>query len=85
MALGAQTMDILRLVVRQGMKLALIGVVAGLAGACAVTRVLQSLLFEVKPFDPLIFLLVTLTLTAIALLAAGYLRVAPRKSIRWKH
>jgi len=69
MALGARRHDVLGLVVRRGMKLALIGVGAGLAGALAASRVLQSLLFEVQPFDPLVFLLVTLTLTAVALLA----------------
>src|ERR1043165_9085214 len=69
MALGARRHDVLGLVVRRGMKLALIGVGAGLAGALAASRVLQSLLFEVQPFDPLGFLLVTLTLTAVALLA----------------
>ena len=69
MALGARRQDVLGLVVTQGMKLALLGVGAGLAGALAVTRVLQNLLFEVKPFDPLIFMLVTLTLTAVAFLA----------------
>jgi putative ABC transport system permease protein len=69
MALGARRQDVLGLVVRQGMKLALIGVGVGLTGALAITRVLQSLLFEVKPFDPLIFLLVTLSLAAVALFA----------------
>jgi hypothetical protein len=59
----------LGLVVRQGMTLALIGVGAGLAGALAITRALQTLLFEVNPFDPLVFLLVTATLTIVALLA----------------
>jgi putative ABC transport system permease protein len=69
MALGARSQDVLRLVVRQGMKLALMGVGLGLAGALAVMRVLQSLLFEVKPFDPFIFLLVTVGLIAVTLVA----------------
>ena len=89
MALGARRYDVLGLVVRQGMKLALIGVGAGLAGACAVTRVLQSLLFEVKPFNPLIFLLVSLTLTAVALLACWLparraTKVDPMEALRYE-
>jgi putative ABC transport system permease protein len=89
MALGARGHDVLGLVVRQGMKLTLIGIAAGLAGALAVTRVLQSLLFEVKPFDPLIFLWVTLTLTAVALLACWLparraAKVDPMEALRYE-
>jgi predicted permease len=69
MALGAGRGDVLGLVVGQGMKLALIGIGAGLAGAMALTRVLRNLLFEIKPFEPLTFLAVTVTFTAVALLA----------------
>jgi putative ABC transport system permease protein len=66
-ALGAQAGDVVRLVVGQGMKLALLGVAAGAVGAFAASRVLSSLLFEVSPTDiwtfaaaPLLLLLVTL-------------------------
>ena len=69
MALGARTADVLRLVVRNGMSLALIGVIAGLAGAYGVTRLLASLLFGVSPTDLLTFCSVTLGLLLVALLA----------------
>jgi ABC-type antimicrobial peptide transport system permease subunit len=89
MALGARRQDVLGLVVTQGMKLALIGVGAGLAGALAVTRVLQRLLFEVKPFDPLIFLLVSLTLIVVALTACWLparraAKVDPMEALRYE-
>jgi ABC-type antimicrobial peptide transport system permease subunit len=69
MALGAQKSDVLRLVVRQGMILAVIGVVAGLIGAFGLTRVMGSLLFSVRPDDPLTFLAISLLLIAVAFLA----------------
>src|SRR5579863_429651 len=70
MALGAQKGDVLRMVVGQGLKLALIGVAIGIAGALALTRFLSSLLYGVKPIDPLTFVAVSLILTAVALLAS---------------
>src|SRR5213078_3562740 len=69
MALGAQRRDVLGLVVGHGMRLTGIGVILGLAGALALTRVLKSLLFEIRPFDPVTFLLVTAVLAGVALLA----------------
>ncbi len=69
MALGARAADVLKLVVRNGMSLALIGVVAGLAGAFALTRLMQSLLFGVTPTDAVTFAVVTFGLLLIALLA----------------
>ncbi|MDQ3175201.1 MAG: ABC transporter permease [Acidobacteriota bacterium] len=69
MALGARAADVLKLVVRNGMSLALIGVVSGLAGALALTRLLQSLLFGVTPTDALTFAVVTFGLLLVALLA----------------
>lgn len=69
MALGARAVDVMKLVVRNGMTLALIGVVAGLAGAFALTRLLQSLLFGVTSTDALTFGVVTLGLLLVALLA----------------
>src|SRR2546428_4197336 len=55
MALGAQRRDVVRMVLRQGMTLALVGVVIGLALAAVVSRALGSLLFGVGPADPLAF------------------------------
>jgi len=69
MALGASLRDVLRLIVRQGMRMALIGIALGLAGALALTRVLASLLLGVGATDPLTFVGVSLLLSAIALLA----------------
>jgi len=69
MALGARAADVLKLVLRQGLVLILIGVGLGLAGAFALTRVMSDLLFEVKVRDPLTFAIVPLVLAAIALLA----------------
>jgi len=70
MALGARALDVLKLVLRRGMALALIGVVVGLAAAFALTRLLSSLLFEVKATDAFTFSAVPLSLIAIALLAS---------------
>ncbi len=69
MALGAQPKDALRLVIAQGMKLALVGVGLGIIGAFALTRVMSSLLFGVSATDPLTFGVVALLLISVALLA----------------
>jgi predicted permease len=68
-ALGAQPGDVLRLVAKQGMSLALIGIALGLAGALALTRVMSSLLYGVSATDPATFSVITLLLTAVAFLA----------------
>ena len=68
-ALGAQRRDVIGLVLRQGMKLSGTGIVIGLAGAWALTRVLTTLLYDVKPTDPLTFLAVPILLIAVAMLA----------------
>jgi putative ABC transport system permease protein len=69
LALGAQTGDVLKLVTVQGMKLAFIGVALGLLGSLAVTRLMESLLFEVGTTDPLTFSLVTVLLAVVSLVA----------------
>ena len=69
MALGAQKNDVLKLVVNGGMALTVMGVGVGVAGALALTRFLSSLLYGVKPTDPLTFVVVSFVLTGIALLA----------------
>jgi putative ABC transport system permease protein len=67
MALGAQPRDILRLVLGQGMALAVIGVAAGLLGSFAVTRLMSSLLYRVSAADPITFIVISLLLTGVAL------------------
>jgi putative ABC transport system permease protein len=69
MALGAQRRDVLGLVVRQGMTLAAIGVIAGLAGAFGLTRVMAGLLFNVRPDDPTTYLAISFLLIVVAFLA----------------
>ena len=68
-ALGASTGEVLRMILSQGMRTILIGVVIGIAGALALTRTVQSLLFGVTATDPLTFGGVTLFLSGAALLA----------------
>jgi predicted permease len=69
MALGAQKGDVLRMVVGQGIRLTLPGVAVGIAGALGLTRFLASLLFGVRPTDPVTFIAVSLILVAVGLLA----------------
>ena len=69
MALGARRFDVLKLVVQQGMLLTLIGVVLGLGGAYALTRVMSTLLFGITPKDPLTFGVVAALLIAVAFIA----------------
>jgi putative ABC transport system permease protein len=69
MALGARTNDVLREVIGQGIKLISIGITLGLVGTFATTQVLKSFLFGVTATDPLTFILISLLLASVALLA----------------
>jgi putative ABC transport system permease protein len=69
MALGAESRDVMNMVLRQGMTLAGVGVVIGLLAAFALTRVMRSLLYGVSATDPLTFASIALLLAAVALLA----------------
>src|SRR5262249_42001042 len=68
-AMGAPKGDVLRLVIREGMKLAFIGALLGLGGALALTRLLKTLLFGVSATDPLTFIVIAAVLIIVALLA----------------
>ena len=70
LALGAQRRDVMRLVMGQGVRMTLTGVGIGMAGALGLTRFLSSLLYGVKPTDPLTFSVVSLILIVVALLAS---------------
>jgi len=88
-ALGAQRRDVLRLVMRDGAKIALFGIASGIAGALALTHLMASLLFEVKPTDPATFAGVGILL-AFVVLAACYIparramRVDPMVALRYE-
>ena len=87
MALGADRAGILRMVLRQGMELTVVGVVAGLLGAVALTRVMASLLFGVSTTDLVTFAIVPLVLIATAMLAVYFpalraTRVDPTAALR---
>jgi ABC-type antimicrobial peptide transport system permease subunit len=69
MALGAQIRDVLRLIIGEGVKLALVGLLIGFGGAWALTRLMKNLLFGVSPTDPLTFMAIASLLTFVALLA----------------
>ena len=89
MALGAERRNVLRLIVRQGLRLTLFGVVLGVAGAWALTSFLASFQFGVAPRDPATFVLVSLALVAVSILAC-YIparratRVDPMVALRYE-
>jgi putative ABC transport system permease protein len=87
--LGAQGVDVLKLIVGQGMKLVLVGMGLGLAAAYAATRLLATLLYNMSATDPITFFVVALLLTAVALLACWIparraTRVDPMVALRFE-
>jgi ABC-type antimicrobial peptide transport system permease subunit len=87
MALGARRASILALVFQQGMRLALLGIFVGLVGAVGLTRMMSSLLFGVKPTDPLTFFSVFALLLFVALAACLFpasraMRIDPMVALR---
>ena len=70
MALGAGTLDVLRLMVNINMVWVMAGLVAGIAGSAGLTRLLTGTLYDVRPLDPLVLGTVSLLLAAVALLAS---------------
>jgi putative ABC transport system permease protein len=89
MALGASPGVVRKMVVFQGMRLALIGVAIGIAAALALTRFMAGLIFGVKTWDPVVFVTITLLLSAVSFLAT-YIpavrasRVDPMESLRYE-
>jgi predicted permease len=89
LALGADTAMLRNMVVRQAMLLAGVGIVVGLGAAFGLTRVMKSLLFDVKPTDPAVFVSVALLFTGVAFLASYLparraLRVDPVVALRYE-
>lgn len=88
-ALGARRADVLRLVLTQGMKLAVVGIVIGTGGAVIVTRMMDPLLYGVRPNDPLTFAVVAVVLASVALLACYIparraMKVDPMVALRYE-
>jgi ABC-type antimicrobial peptide transport system permease subunit len=88
-AVGAQRRDVLRLILRDGAKLALFGTAIGIVAAFGLTRLMASLLFEVKPTDPATFVTVAGLLCLVALLACYIparraMKVDPMVALRYE-
>jgi predicted permease len=89
MALGATRIDILDLILREGLRLILIGGVIGLAAALALSRLLKSLLFSIGPHDPTSFITVAALLAVVALIAVfiparNAMKTDPMAALRWE-
>src|SRR6185436_3105544 len=88
-ALGAQRADVLKLVLKKGMRLTFVGIAIGLAGMVAITRLISTQLYEVKTTDPLTLSVVGIVLTAVAFLACGMpayraTKVDPMTALRYE-
>jgi putative ABC transport system permease protein len=86
-ALGAQAIDVWRLIIRQSLKVIVAGIVVGLAGAFALTGFLRGLLFDVQPYDPRVFAMIALLISVVGLLACFVparraTKVDPLKALR---
>ena len=89
MALGAQRSDILRMTVKQGLRLVGLGLIIGLAAAFTLTRVMASLLFGISATDPITFITISIVLLAVAMLASYIpsvraMRVDPMVALRYQ-
>ena len=89
LALGAGGRDVVGMVIGHGVRLAAIGLAIGIAGAVALTRLMTTLLFHVKPTDPLVFLSVAGALMAVAFVASlipslRAIRIHPSAALRWE-
>ena len=87
MALGAGTGNVMKMVLSQGVRMAVIGLVLGVAGAAVGARFMESMLFEVKPFDPLTYaavagLVALVTLGACLLPARRASKIDPMVALR---
>jgi predicted permease len=87
MALGAQKLDVLRMILKDGARMTLAGILIGLVGALVLTRLMRSMLYGVKPTDPLTFICVAALLCTIALLACYLparraMKVDPMEALR---
>jgi predicted permease len=89
MALGASAGEVVRMVIRHGVRLAAIGLAIGFAGALAITRLMTAMLFEVRPTDPFVFGSVAVSLMAVAVAASvvpsvRISRIRPANALRYE-
>jgi len=89
LALGADSLALRRMIVRQAMRLAIAGIVIGLAGAYGLTRLMAAMLFGVKPTDPMVFVSVAVLLGSVAFLASYIparraVRISPSVALRYE-
>jgi ABC-type antimicrobial peptide transport system permease subunit len=87
MALGAQRLDVLRMVLKDGARMTLTGIVLGVIGALVLTRLMRTMLYGVRPTDPLTFISVAALLAVIAMLACYVparraMKVDPMEALR---